>query len=212
VSDEGPESPGSDETGRKLSIVDAVCCVYFCAAGKSGLLVAILTGLGMEILIPEEVVAEARNKKIYGQLSTHIQRLQASTKVKILPRLVLEDERSAVLANVSRVRGMSVDLALSSRADLGEAVVIGHAKHLADSGHEVYVLIDDQGGQVLASGEGLGIITVEMLLLAGVQLGLLPAGKLKSTYESLRPFGAGLPSWKAGTLKTDYERWRREGG
>jgi len=110
------------------------------------------------------------------------------------------------------VRGMSVDLALSSRADLGEAVVIGHAKHLADSGHEVYVLIDDQGGQVLASGEGLGIITVEMLLLAGVQLGLLPAGKLKSTYESLRPFGAGLPSWKAGTLKTDYERWRREGG
>ena len=80
MSDEGPEPPGSDETGRKLSIVDAVCCVYFCAAGKSGLLVAILTGLGMEILIAEEVVAEARNKKIYGQLPTHIQRLQASTK------------------------------------------------------------------------------------------------------------------------------------
>ena len=139
MSDESPESPGSDETGRKLSIVDAVCCVYFCAAGKSGLLVAILTGLGMEILIPEEVVAEARNKKNYGQLPTHLQRLQASTKVKILPRLVLEDERSAILANVARVRGMSVDLALSSRADLGEAVVIGHARHLADCGHEVYV-------------------------------------------------------------------------
>lgn len=91
-------------------------------------------------------------------------------------------------------------------------MVIGHAKHLADSGHEVYVLIDDQGGQVLASGEGLDIITVEMLLLAGVRLGLVPVGKLRSTYESLRPFGAGLPTWKASTLKIDYERWRQASG
>ena len=80
---------------------------------------------------------------------------------------------------------------------------------MADSGHEVRVLIDDQGGQVLASAEGLEIITVEMLLLAAVKLGLLPAGKLPSTYESLRPFGAGLPTWKASTLKSDYESWRR---
>lgn len=166
----------------------------------------------MEILIPEEVAAEAESKRSYGQLATHLRRLRASTAVKILPRLVLEDERTAILENVARVRGMSVGLALSSRTDLGEAVVIGHARHLADSGHEVYVLIDDQGGQVLASGEGLEIITVEMLLLAGVRLGLLPVGQLKTTYESLRPFGAGLPTWKASTLKTDYERWRRQPG
>ena len=199
----------SGTTDRKFSVVDAVCCVYFCAAAKSGLLIAVLTRLDMEILIPEEVATEAGQKKSFEHLATHLARLKASTRVKILPRLVLEDERTDVLANVARVRGMSQALAISSRRDLGEAVVIGHAKHLADSGHHVYVLIDDQGGQVLASAEGLEIITVEMLLLAAVKLELLPVGKLQSTYESLRPFGSGLPTWKASTLKSDYESWRR---
>ena len=127
VSGESPESLSWEARGQKVSVVDAVCCVYFCAAGKSGLLIAILTGLGMEVLIPEEVVAEAETKRSYGQLATHLGRLKASTTVKILPRLVREDERTAVLANVARVRGMSLGLSLSSRRDLGEAVVIGHA-------------------------------------------------------------------------------------
>ena len=203
-----PIDSEATKTKRKVSVVDAVCCVYFCAAAKSPLLIAILTALDMDILIPEEVVTEA-GQKSFENLATHLARLKASARVKILPRLMLEDERTDVLANVARVRGMSQALAISSRKDLGEAVVIGHAKHLADSGHAVYVLIDDQGGQVLASTEGLEIITVEMLLLAAVKLGLLPAGRLQSTYESLRPFGAGLPTWKASTLKSDYESWRQ---
>ena len=209
MSGQGPCALDSRTPGRKISVVDAVCCVYFCAAGKSPLLVSILTTLGMEILIPEEVAAEAESKRSYGQLATHMRRLRASTKVTILPRLVLGDERSAVLANVARVRGLSVGLALSRRKDLGEAIVIGHARHLADTGHEVHVLIDDQGGQALADMEGLHVITVEMLLMAAVKLGLVQAGALRSTYESLRPFGAGLPTWNASTLKTDYEQWRR---
>jgi hypothetical protein len=72
---------------------------------------------------------------------------------------------------------------------------------LAEAGHEVYVLIDDQGGQVLASAEGLTVITVEDLLLAAVELDLLGTEKIKATYEALRPFGSGLPSWPASTLK-----------
>jgi len=146
VSDQSSEPLGSEATKakRKVSVVDAVCCVYFCAAAKSSLLIAILTALDMEILIPEEVVTEA-GQKSFENLATHLARLKASARVKILPRLMLEDERTDVLANVARVRGMSQALAISSRKDLGEAVVIGHAKHLADSGHDVYVLIDDQG-------------------------------------------------------------------
>ena len=154
MSGESPELPSSEEMGRKISVVDAVCCVYFCAAGKSGLLIGILKGLGMEILIPEEVTTEAEGKRSYGQLATHLRRLKASRTVQILPRLVLEDERTAILANVARVRGMSIGLALSSRTDLGEAVVIGHAMHLADAGHEVYVLIDDQGARSSHPGKG----------------------------------------------------------
>ena len=69
--------------------------------------------------------------------------------------LTLEDSRLGVVATVARLRGMSAQLALSASRDLGEAVVVGHARVLADAGHEVYVVIDDQGGQALASSSGL---------------------------------------------------------
>ncbi len=72
--------------------------------------------------------------------------MRASDRVQILPQLMADDERADVVAIVARVRGTAARLALSTRKDLGEAVVIGHAKHLAEGGHEVYVLIDDQGG------------------------------------------------------------------
>jgi hypothetical protein len=56
---------------RRISVVDAVCCVYFCAAGKSGLLVAILTALGLEILIAEEVERKSSaNARSGNSLST----------------------------------------------------------------------------------------------------------------------------------------------
>jgi hypothetical protein len=92
------------------------------------------------------------------------------------------------------------DLKLAA-LDLGEAVVIGHAKVLADAGHEVYVVIDDQGGQTLASNEGLTILTVEELLIAAVQLDPLHPEKLRKTYEDLIPFGSGLPTWDASIIK-----------
>jgi|HubBroStandDraft_6_1064221.scaffolds.fasta_scaffold2951884_2 hypothetical protein len=50
-----------------ISIVDVVCCVYFCAAGKSALLIRILAELGMEILIPAEVEREVLRRRM-GQV------------------------------------------------------------------------------------------------------------------------------------------------
>lgn len=194
---------------RRISVVDAVCCVYFCAAGKGGLLIAILTALGLEILIPGEVEREVLRKRTLGQLAVHWARIRASDRVQILPHLMADDDRADVVATVARVRGTSARLALSTRKDLGEAVVIGHAKQLADAGHEVYVLIDDQGGQVLASAEGLDVITVEDLLMAAVDLNLLGPEKTKATYEALRPFGGGLPSWPASTLRQKLDDRRR---
>jgi hypothetical protein len=116
---------------------------------------------------------------------------------------------SDVVATVARLRGTSTQLALSTSRDLGEVVVIGHAKVLADAGHEVYVVIDDQGGQTLASCEGLTILTVEDLLLAAAQLNLLPPARLRKTYEDLIPFGSGLPTWDASTMKQKYNEWQQ---
>jgi hypothetical protein len=192
---------------RLISVVDAVCCVYFCAAGKSALLIRILAGLGMEILIPAEVEHEVLRKRM-GQVQVQWPRLRASSQVRILDELTPDDDRSDVVATVARVRGTSTRLALSTSRDLGEAIVIGHAKVLADSGHDVYVVIDDRGGQVLASAEGLAILAVEDLLLAAVQLGLVAPDRLRKTYEDLIPFGSGLPTWDASSLKQRYSEWR----
>lgn len=88
--------------------------------------------------------------------------------------------------------------------------MIGHAKVLADAGHEVYVVIDDQGGQVLATAEQLTILTAEDLLIAALDLNLLAPDQLRKTYEALIPFGSGLPTWNASTLKQRYSKWRNE--
>ena len=198
------DAPGN----RVISVVDAVCCVYFCAAGKSSLLSSVLVGLGMEILVPAEVEREVLRKRL-GQVQAHWPRMRASARVKILDPLDPTDGRSAVLLTVARIRETSAQLALSRSRDLGEAVVIGHAKVLADAGHEVCVVIDDQDGQTLATMEGLAVLAVEDLLLAAVQLGLLAPERLRRTYEDLIPFGSGLPTWDASPLKQQFKEWRR---
>lgn len=46
------------ETAQPVAILDAVCCVQFCAAGKDGLLLALLIRLNWEIQVPGEVDIE----------------------------------------------------------------------------------------------------------------------------------------------------------
>ena len=81
------ESEDEDtKPGRVISVVDAVCCVYFCAAGKSSLLISVLAPLGMEILIPAEVEREVVRKHL-GQVQAHWPRMRASSRVKVLDPL-----------------------------------------------------------------------------------------------------------------------------
>ncbi|WP_322748105.1 MULTISPECIES: hypothetical protein, partial [unclassified Frankia] len=183
--------------------------VYFCAAGKSTLLIDTLTKLGMEILIPAEVEEEVLRKHRSGRLATQWPRMRASRLVRILDKLEFDGAQPEVVAHVARIRGRGATLALSTAKDLGESVVLGHAAHLAEQGREVYVVIDDIGGQRLAAGENVELLTVEDVLLAAVQLGLIPGNQLRTTYDTMRPFGSGLPSWDASTLKPAYNVWKR---
>jgi Recombinase len=61
---------------------------------------------------------------------------------------------------------------------------------LADAGHGVYVVIDDQGRQTMASCGGLTILIVEDLLIAAMQLGLLAPERLRRA--GVRPYGYRL--------------------
>jgi hypothetical protein len=69
----------------QVSVIDAVCCVYFCAAGKSALLIDTLTKLGMEILIPAEVEDGVLRKHRAGRLTAHwlAQRLAGHSVARI---------------------------------------------------------------------------------------------------------------------------------
>jgi hypothetical protein len=80
-------------SARLISVVDAVCCVYFCAAGKSSLLLRVLVTLGMEILVPAEVEREVLAKRI-GQVRDQWPRLRSSARVKILKQSYLSWRRS----------------------------------------------------------------------------------------------------------------------
>jgi hypothetical protein len=125
--------------------------------------------------------------------------------VTILPVLVLDDDRTEVVQHVTRISGREAALALTQPKDLGERIVVGHGKHLLDQGHEVYVVIDDRGGQILASAEGLTIFTVEDLLTAAVELGILTKEKAQTVYKVFIPLGSGLPTWKASTLRKQLQ-------
>jgi hypothetical protein len=45
--------------------------------------------------------------------------------------------------------------------------------------------------------------------MAGLQLGILGAERLRKTYEDLAPFGSGLPTWEASSMKQMYNEWRQ---
>lgn len=43
---------------RRVSILDATSCIFFCAIKRARLLIQILTAAGLEILVPDEVRGE----------------------------------------------------------------------------------------------------------------------------------------------------------
>lgn len=196
---------------RPVSLVDAVCCVHFCAAGRSQLLLDLLTKLNMEILIPAEVDKEVLKNSKYPGLKSHWPKFKQAPNVRVLPKLEADDEdQPEVVATVARIRGVGAARALKMPNDLGEVVVIAHAVHLRKHGRDVRVLIDDQGGQQLAEDEGLDVVTIEVLLMAGVDLGIITPAQLRKTYEQLIPYGGGLPSWDASEMKKLYAQWKRD--
>lgn len=196
---------------QPVSLVDAVCWVHFCAAGRSKLLLDVLTALNMEVLVPGEVDEEVQNKSGFPTLKSHWPKFKQAPNVRILPKLKADDEdQPEVVAAVVRIRGVGAARALAMPKDLGEIVVIAHAVHLREQGRDVQVLIDDQGGQQLADEEDLDVVTIEVLLMAGVARGVLASAELRKTYEQLIPFGGGLPTWDASDLKKLHQQWKRE--
>ncbi|WP_299530669.1 hypothetical protein [uncultured Streptomyces sp.] len=107
------------------------------------------------------------------------------------------------------MRGRPLEEALREPKDLGEAVVVAHGVHHRDQGHEVLVAIDGQGGQAMAAGHDLRVITVEDVMELAVGFGTFGTeGELKSAYGKLRRFGDGLMPYGATTSPMAFKGWR----
>lgn len=194
-----------------VALLDAVCGVQFCAAGKHGLLLGILTRLNWEILVPAEVSEEVLGKQMkYPSVAVPWRRFIAHDRVRVLEAITIDrEDQAAVRDNVARLRGTSAALALGTSKDLGEHVVIGHGIVLRDAGRRVFVLIDEQAGSDLADAENLATIDMERLLLLGYELridGLETKAKVKAVYTSLLPFGGSLVSWPQSRLRQELAR------
>jgi hypothetical protein len=82
---------------------------------------------------------------------------------------------------------------LQTSKDLGELMVIAHAKMRSDRGEKVVVIIDEWRGQQLASQVGLRVINTERILLMGIKTGhVTDKNHMKKLYEEFRTFDLGL--------------------
>lgn len=201
--------PLSEPDGRQLAaFLDAVCCIQFHSAGKTGLLLKILLALNWEIHVPFEVDAEVRRGQARATL-VQWNRFTASDHVKVLDQLDINPTSDAVALRVRRVfaqvRGTDLALAVSTSKHRGEAAVIAYARVYQDSGRAVVVLIDDDAAAAQAHDEyQLTVISMEDLLLLGHQSGVVELetkAKVKQVYEQLEPFGGSLVSWPKCELR-----------
>ncbi|WUH91917.1 hypothetical protein OG900_18605 [Streptomyces sp. NBC_00433] len=170
----------------------------------------VLKRASLSLLVPQEVCDEvARKDRKYQGLALRWAKLEQSEHIRVLPAIEALTAPTRVVEVFEDVRGRQLEDALRDGKDLGEAVVVAHGVHYQDLGHEVYVAIDDQGGQALAAERNLQVITIEDVLVMATNFGYFNSeGELKKAYDKLRSFGDGLPPYSSTPLSTSYKEWR----
>ncbi|WP_309615060.1 hypothetical protein [Salinibacterium sp.] len=88
------------------------------------------------------------------------------------------------------------------RKDLGETMVIIHARRQQELGNDVIVLIDDGPGQRRAKVAGLRtVIDTQAILIKCAKIGTIAdRAAMKVIYDRLRQLDDGLPPWAAARL------------
>lgn len=191
------------------AILDAVCCVQFCAAGKWGLLLAILVKMSWEIWVPAEVDKEVRDKdKKYPGTRDNWKRFTANDRVRVQTKLVAGPDPSSlherVAAEVIRLRSAAHGLSLGPDKDLGETAVVAYGVVLTKDGRDVLVLLDDGPGVGLAVDNDLQVVEMADLLILGHRQGvkgLEKAEDVRKVYDQLRPYGSSLVPWESSGVK-----------
>ncbi len=161
------------------------------------------------LLVPREVANEIEDKssgvKKFARAGRLFNGLVRDSKFEILESDAHNDEVLVrAIKLVSRLPPTS--LLTRRRKDLGETMVVAHAIKLRDAGMEVTLVIDDQGGKVLAKTHGFETIGTIRILALAAKAGRADRSEIKKIYERLRPSNGaepmddGLPHWNNSGL------------
>lgn len=180
-----------------ITIIDAGPSLNFFSIGRAGLLLGVLESISARIALPEDVDDEIRRKA--GGVPRFSKSAGALDWALKSDRLLRLDSRSGqdieLDKNVARIVGVPFERRPQRGKDLGEMMVIAHAKTLQGQGKNVIVLIDDGGGQQLAANHQVAYITTIRILQVAARLGLIQNwGEMRELYMKMEPLDDGLPT------------------
>jgi len=155
--------------------------------------------------MPTEVMTEIRGKAKSNQGKSKFKgadkRLASLIAGNVIEELLPDTGDARLMDAVQRVAQVPYTLRKGRSKDLGEVMVVAHAKARASPEHIVFVLIDDLGGQKLARHHGTNLISTEQILRKGIDFGFITTrGQMKAIYNKLRPFDDGLIHFDQTTL------------
>ena len=136
--------------------LDAGPALNFLATSNQNILIQVAAAKGSNIHVPERVEREILGK---ARLDTRFQQ----TPVESTWNKLVSSSRITVLSDVvsnrmfedaiSRVADMPARNRMQNSTSLGEILVIAHASVLVQSGHNVFILMDDSDGRRRARTE-----------------------------------------------------------
>lgn len=190
-------------------LLDAGPALNFLAVGQQNILVRAAASANLQLAAPRRVDAEVRgmtkNPRFArtGALSTW-SRMCAADRIRILDDTL--DGNPDFTSAVTRVSGKPAKDRVRDGKSLGEILVIAHASTRAQTGQDVFILIDDGDGRTRAQREiawltrqqAPGRVTLwktqQVLHAAKSQPGWIVDGlTAEQVYEKMRAFDEGLP-------------------
>jgi predicted nucleic acid-binding protein len=161
------------------------------------LLLEILQQSRFDLFVPDtvddEVLRREKGDPAFAGTGSNWNLLTAHGHVNILSSDPDSADGKALANIVYHLTRRPLAERLEMSKDLGELMVIAHAKMRSDRGEKVVVIIDEWRGQQLASQVGLKVINTERILLLGIKTGhITDKNHMKKLYNQLREFDLGL--------------------
>jgi hypothetical protein len=192
-------------------IIDAGPALNFLSIHKERLLIGVLGRLSAPEIVQDEVFRKSRQDQRFRDAEQVWRRLTPNW-MQILP----DDHTAELAAVVHRISGLPMRQRFQRSKDLGETMVIAHAVVIAESGADVFVLIDDGAGaktatmeinrlqRLRAQGRAVGTIrlvsTPTVLARAAGTAQLPTKADMREIYARLRGLDDGLPPMEATNL------------